>query len=76
VDTSTKLVPRLLLTVAQVGEALQVGRTTVYRLIQAGELATVHVGRAVRVPRASVEAWLGRQLAESAQATTDQGSGA
>jgi excisionase family DNA binding protein len=45
----------LLLTVAQVAEALGVGRTLVYELIARGELETVHIARANRVPARSVD---------------------
>jgi excisionase family DNA binding protein len=48
----------LLLTVAQVAEALGVGRTLVYELIARGELETVHIGRAARVPARSVDGLL------------------
>ena len=44
----------LLLTVVEAGRLLSVGRTTVYELIQRGELQTVHIGRSVRIPVAAV----------------------
>ena len=43
-------VDRLLVTVVEAARVLAVGRTTVYALINAGELRVVHIGRAVRVP--------------------------
>ncbi len=42
--------PRLLLTVEEAAERLQLGRTLVYRLIMSGELESVKVGRLRRVP--------------------------
>lgn len=45
---------RLLLKIPETAEQLQLGRTTVYELINAGELRVVRVGRAVRVEAASV----------------------
>jgi len=45
----------LLLTVADTAEVLRVSRITVYRLIWAGVLRPVYIGRAVRIPRAEVE---------------------
>jgi excisionase family DNA binding protein len=48
----------LLLTIAQVAEALGVGRTLVYELVARGELEAVHIGRATRVPARSVDALL------------------
>jgi excisionase family DNA binding protein len=53
----------LLLTVAEAGRLLSVGRTTVYELIAQGELRTVHIGRACRVPVAAVSDYVERQLA-------------
>ena len=50
----------LLLTVLEVAQLLGVGRTTVYELIAAGELEVVHIGRAARVPTASVHAYVAR----------------
>ena len=52
---------RLLLRIPQVQFVLSVGRSTVYDLINAGELETVHMGRAVRVTMDSVKAWFNRQ---------------
>lgn len=51
-------------TVASVGARLSCGRTTVYRLIQAGKLRTVKLSaRAVRVVSADVEALLNQPAA-------------
>lgn len=47
------------LTVAEIAHRLRVSKMTVNRLIHAGELpGTIRVGRAFRVPAASVEAYL------------------
>lgn len=40
---------KLLLTIPQVAVALSLGRSTVYELVQRGELPVVHIGRAVRI---------------------------
>jgi excisionase family DNA binding protein len=48
-----------LLTIAQVAKHLQVSVATVRRLIDAGELRGVRVGRLWRVPKAAVEEYLG-----------------
>ena len=45
----------LLLTIVQAASALSGGRSTVYEMIARGELAVVHLGRAVRVPVRAVE---------------------
>ena len=55
---------RLLRRIPQVQFVLSVGRSTVYDLINAGELETVHMGRAVRVTMDSVKAWFNRQPKE------------
>jgi excisionase family DNA binding protein len=50
----------LLITIPEAGARLGVGRSTVYELIQAGEIETVHIGRAVRVPMASLRRYVDR----------------
>ena len=44
----------LLLTIKQAPQMLNVGRTTAYELIAAGDLEVVHIGRAARVPVSAV----------------------
>jgi excisionase family DNA binding protein len=56
---------RLLLTVQDIQDELRIGRSSVYALIRSGQLATIHIGRSVRVPRTSLEAWLRDRLAEA-----------
>ena len=46
------------LTVAEVAALMRVSRMTVYRLVHAGELASVRVGRSFRVPEHAVHAYL------------------
>lgn len=48
--------------VEEVAEALGLGKTKVYELLGTGEIARVKIGRAVRVPWASVEEWIDRQV--------------
>jgi excisionase family DNA binding protein len=50
----------LLLTIAEAARMLAVGRTTLYNLIDRGELETVLIGRARRVPIAAVAGFVGR----------------
>jgi len=52
---------RLLLTVAEAAVVLAIGRTTLYELIGTGQLATVHIGREVRIPRAELGAFVARR---------------
>ena len=52
---------RLLLTVPEAAAVLAIGRTTLYELIADGQLKTVHIGRAVRVPVVELEAFVARR---------------
>jgi excisionase family DNA binding protein len=54
-----------LLTVAEVAGALRVSRMTVYRLVHAGELAAVQVGRSYRVPEQAVDDYLRTSFVEA-----------
>ncbi len=46
------------LTVAEVATAMRVSKMTVYRLVHAGELPAVRVGRSFRVPEDAVNDYL------------------
>jgi len=46
------------LTVAEVAALMRVSRMTVYRLVHAGELASVRVGKSFRVPERAVHDYL------------------
>ncbi len=50
--------PQQYLTVAEVATMLRVSRTTIYRLVQAGRLPGMRVGRSVRVVRAAVQRYV------------------
>lgn len=43
------------LTVTEVAEVMRVSKMTVYRLIHAGELPAIRVGKSFRVPTAAVK---------------------
>lgn len=49
---------KALLTVSEAARRLSLGRATAYRLVQTGELPSVRVGRAVRVPVRALDAWV------------------
>jgi excisionase family DNA binding protein len=51
----------LLLTIVEAARVLSIGRTTMYELVAAGEIDVVHIGRAVRVPVAELDAFVARQ---------------
>ena len=57
--------PRLL-TVAEVALIMRVSRMTVYRLVHAGELTAVRVGRSLRVPERAVHDHLRQSLGDTA----------
>jgi excisionase family DNA binding protein len=50
------------LTVSEVAGALRVSNMTVYRLVSAGELPAVKVGRSVRLRRDEVDEYLSGRL--------------
>ena len=49
---------RLLLRVQEAAETLGIGRSKIWEMIWTGELPVVRIGRAVRVPRDELEAWV------------------
>ncbi len=53
------------LTVAEVAAVIRVSRMTVYRLVHAGELASVRVGRSFRVPERAVHDYLNAAYTEA-----------
>ncbi len=58
----------LVLTVDEARRVLRVGRRQLYQAIARRDVHTVKVGRSIRVPRSSLEAWLANpdhELAES-----------
>jgi len=50
--------PAQLMTIPQVIEALQLGRTRVWELVASGELPSVRIGRSVRVDAEDLERWI------------------
>ncbi|MBW3574290.1 MAG: helix-turn-helix domain-containing protein [Actinobacteria bacterium] len=53
------------LTVAEVAAILRVSTMTVYRLIKAGELPALRVGRSYRLPEDDVDRYLARGFTEA-----------
>lgn len=47
-----------LMTVAEVAAMLRVSKMTIYRMVDGGQLPAMRIGRAFRVPRASVVRFL------------------
>ena len=60
----TKGDTRILLDYMEAADQLSVGRTTIYGLIERGELKTVKIGRRALVTRESLEAYVARLLGE------------
>ena len=56
---------KILLSINEAAGRVSLGRTKLYELIARGEIPTVRIGRAVRVPTSSLEEWARRQVAES-----------
>ena len=54
------------LTVAEVAAIMRVSKMTVYRLVHAGELTSVRVGRSFRVPEQAVNDYLAGSFVETA----------
>jgi excisionase family DNA binding protein len=53
-------VTKLLLTPAEAAELLGVGRTTIYELMNSGDIPSVRIGRARRIPAADLVAFVDR----------------
>ena len=54
------------LTVAEVASIMRVSKMTVYRMVHAGELPAVRVGRSFRVPEDAVHQYLRGSFVETA----------
>lgn len=51
----------LLLRIPDAANVLSIGRTTLYKLIDDGDINVVHIGRAVRIPFAELKAFVARR---------------
>jgi excisionase family DNA binding protein len=57
---------RLLYTTDNAGAILGVGRTTIYQLIQSGELKSVKIGRSRRIPAAALQDYINKLTGDAA----------
>ena len=57
----------LVLTVDEARRVLRIGRRQLYQAIARRDVHTVKVGRSIRIPRSSLEAWLADRDPEPAQ---------
>jgi len=55
----------LLLRVEEAARMLSLSRTTVYELMESGQLPSIKCGTARRIPRAALDEWIAQQLQES-----------
>jgi excisionase family DNA binding protein len=55
----------LLLRVEEAARMLSLSRTTVYLLMESGQLPSIKCGTARRIPRVALDEWINRQLQES-----------
>ncbi|NED94567.1 helix-turn-helix domain-containing protein [Phytoactinopolyspora alkaliphila] len=56
------------LTVAEVATAMRVSKMTVYRLVHAGTLPAVQVGRSFRIPESAVHEYLHNSYVQGMEA--------
>lgn len=54
------------LTVEEVSALLKMSESTVHRLIKSGDLPSIRVGRAVRVPKIAFERWFEKHTRRAA----------
>lgn len=62
----------VLLTVTEAARRLRIGRSLMYELLQAGQVASIHVGRLHRIRPAALEVFVDRLEAEARRSTTGQ----
>ena len=60
-SAGTELDDALLLKVPEAARLLRISRNLAYELVARGELPSVRLGRAIRVPRHALDAWIARQ---------------
>jgi excisionase family DNA binding protein len=63
--TSTQTVRARFLTVAEVAQLMRVSTMTVYRLIKAGEIASVRVGKSYRISEQDVDSYIAKRYTEA-----------
>jgi excisionase family DNA binding protein len=57
----------LVLTVDEARRVLRIGRRQLYQAIARRDVHTVKVGRSIRIPRSSLEAWLAEPVQAAAE---------
>jgi len=54
---------KLLLSIPEAAERLSIGRSKLYELLTSGEIPTIRIGRAVRIPADELDAFVTRERA-------------
>lgn len=54
-----------LVTVAEASVLMGISRSLLYSLVMRGEVPSIKIGRARRIPVAAIDAWIAKQLAEA-----------
>ncbi|QSQ10462.1 Putative DNA-binding proteinA [Koleobacter methoxysyntrophicus] len=57
--------PLAVYTVPEVAKILRIGRTKAYDLIKQGKIASIRVGRSIRIPRQALENFIKREGASN-----------
>jgi len=65
VDSVVKATESRFVTVAEVAKLLRVSNMTVYRLVQAGQLPAVRVGRSYRIREEDIDKYLAAQYTQA-----------
>lgn len=52
---------KLLLTTKEAREVLSLNRTRMYEMLAAGEIPSIRIGRAIRIPVKALEQWIEQQ---------------
>lgn len=73
-DEPAFVAPRFM-TVAEVADVTRVSRMTVYRMVHAGTLPAVRVGRSFRVPESAVRQMIARSVVESPAEAEERSAG-
>ena len=56
-----------LVTPAQAALIMQISRALLYPKIMSGEIRSIKIGRARRIPVAAIDEWIAKQVAEAAE---------
>ncbi len=61
-----------LLTVAEAALVMGVSRALLYQKVMSGEIPSIKIGRARRIPATAIDEFIARELADQAEATNLQ----